>query len=535
MNNKVVVSCLILAGLVFHVDHASGQRDSVAMYYASGINTADLKKHLFILSSDEYEGRETGTRGQKKAAQYIADYYQSLGLPAINDGSYFQQFPLKKETFEKSTLETDGRTFGFIKDFYFFHSFPLSDNFPVEDAIFCGYGIETGRYSDYKGVNVKNKTVVILSGEPQLSDGKSLITGSMEISDWSVDPSTKVDLARSKGAKSVLIIIQDYDHFIPRVRYWLENATLRLDYPEKDEKEKVLPFFFISPRVADYLLAPSGKGAVATIEEMISKRKKTVHFKVKREANIHVERTTERVTAENVLGFIEGTDPVLKDEIIVVSAHYDHIGIVNGVINNGADDDGSGTVTTLELAKVFMKARKEGHGTKRSILFLNVSGEEKGLLGSEWYAAFPVFPLDKTVCDLNIDMIGRKDEKHEADPNYVYLIGSDKLSTELHAISEKANKTYTKLELDYTFNDPADPNRFYYRSDHYNFAKHDIPVIFYFSGVHEDYHQPGDDPEKILFDKMNTIGKLIFYTAWELANRPERIRVDVKSDFPNRK
>jgi Zn-dependent M28 family amino/carboxypeptidase len=245
-----------------------------------------------------------------------------------------------------------------------------------------------------------------------------------------------------------------------------------------------------------------------------------------------MERQQESLTAENVLCYIEGSDPVLKNQIVIISAHYDHIGITNGQINNGADDDGSGTVSTLELAEAFMEAKKNGQGPRRSILILNVSGEEKGLLGSEWYSDFPVFPLENTVCDLNIDMIGRKDDQH-ADSNYVYLIGSDKLSTDLHKISEQANNAHTKLALDYTYNDPADPNRFYYRSDHYNFAKHGIPVIFYFSGVHADYHKPGDDVEKIMFDKMTTIARLVFYTAWEVANRDEKLKVDVQNNFGN--
>jgi Zn-dependent M28 family amino/carboxypeptidase len=244
--------------------------------------------------------------------------------------------------------------------------------------------------------------------------------------------------------------------------------------------------------------------------------------------NFHVKR--EDLVSDNVLAFLEGEDPELKSEIVVISAHYDHVGIINGEIHNGADDDGSGTVSVMEMARAFVQAKKEGHGSKRSILFLHVSGEEKGLLGSEWYSDHPVYPLVNTVCDLNVDMVGRKDADHQ-DGRYIYLIGSDKLSTELHQISEEANKKYTQLQLDYTYNDPNDPNQFYYRSDHYNFAKHNIPVIFYFSGVHEDYHKPGDDPEKIMYDKMAEIGKLVFHTAWEVANRPEKLKVDVTNDF----
>lgn len=226
----------------------------------------------------------------------------------------------------------------------------------------------------------------------------------------------------------------------------------------------------------------------------------------------------------NVLGFIEGEDK--KDEILVLSAHYDHLGKNGKDIYHGADDDGSGTAAIMVIAKAFAKAKKEGHGPRRSILFLNFSGEEKGLLGSEYYTENPVYPLKKTIADLNVDMIGRLDSAHAGDTNYVYLIGSDKLSTQLDSISTAQNNLRTKLKLDYTFNSDSDPNRFYYRSDHYNFAKNGIPVIFYFSGVHADYHEPTDTADKILYDKMQTITKLVFFTAWELANMDNPPKVD---------
>jgi Zn-dependent M28 family amino/carboxypeptidase len=243
------------------------------------------------------------------------------------------------------------------------------------------------------------------------------------------------------------------------------------------------------------------------------------------EASLNVSVTDETVSSENVLAFIEGSDATLKNEIVVVSAHYDHIGIVNGEINNGADDDGSGTVSAMEIAEAFIQAKKDGNGPKRSVLILHVSGEEKGLFGSDYYTRHPVYPLANTVCDLNIDMIGRIDEAHKDNEKYVYLIGSDRLSMDLHNLSEAVNKQTSNLKLDYTFNAEDDPNQFYYRSDHYNFAKNNIPVIFYFSGVHEDYHKPGDDPEKILYDKMCSIAQLVFSTAWELANQPERVKL----------
>lgn len=228
----------------------------------------------------------------------------------------------------------------------------------------------------------------------------------------------------------------------------------------------------------------------------------------------------------NLLAFIEGSEH--PEEVIVISAHSDHIGVRDdGVVYNGADDNGSGTVTLLELARVFKKAADAGNAPKRSILFLHVTGEEIGLYGSRYYAdEDPVYPLENTICNLNIDMIGRIDPDKADNPEYIYLIGSDKISTELHDISEAANTKYTNIELDYTYNDEDDPNRFYYRSDHYNFAKNGIPVIFYFNGVHEDYHDVGDTPDKIEYDLLAKRAKLIFYTAWEVANKDERLSID---------
>ena len=233
------------------------------------------------------------------------------------------------------------------------------------------------------------------------------------------------------------------------------------------------------------------------------------------------------VETENVAAIIEGTE--FPEEYIVISSHLDHIGIENGEINNGADDDGSGTVALLEIAQAFKMAQINGNGPKRTLIFLHVTGEEKGLLGSKYYTENPLYPLNKTMVNLNVDMIGRTDPKRmDKDPNYIYLIGADRLSQELHDISEAANNKYTKFKIDYTFNDKKDPNRFYYRSDHYNFAKNNIPVIFYFSGTHEDYHKPGDTVDKIMYELLAKRTKLIFYTAWELANRSRRINLNKK-------
>ena len=236
-------------------------------------------------------------------------------------------------------------------------------------------------------------------------------------------------------------------------------------------------------------------------------------------------RQKEGKDSENIVAFIEGSEK--PDEIIVISAHYDHVGMdEEGNIYNGADDDGSGTIAILEIAQAFQEATKNGQGPKRSVLFLHVTGEEIGLYGSKYYSENPLFPLENTVCNLNIDMVGRVDPDKVDNPDYIYLIGSDRLSQELHDVSEEVNTKYVNLELDYKFNAEDDPNRFYYRSDHYNFAKNNIPVIFYFNGTHEDYHKMTDTPDKIDYPLMAKRTQLIFQTAWEIANREGRITAD---------
>jgi hypothetical protein len=526
MKELVQYSALII--LLFHVDHFYGQLASEAIKFANGITPSEMKEHLTILASDEFEGRETGQPGQKKAAQYLVDYYKTIGIQPCVNGSYLQSFPLKKESYVGSYV------MNFIKDFYFWG--PEWSTLDFEDLVFAGYGIEDKAYSDYNHIDVTGKVVMCLLGEPVNSMGKSLITGTNVASDWTNDYRLKREMAVSKGAKALVFVNPSFDQYLQRVKYWLETPAMRLDNPKRPKSDELeIPTVFISTELAnDILRSGKKKLDIRKIQRSMNRSGKSKTFALKvKPVSFHVELQQEFLTAENVLCFIEGSDPELRNEVVIISAHYDHIGIQQGEINNGADDDGSGTVSAMEIAEAFVDAKSAGFGTKRSILILNVSGEEKGLLGSEWYSDFPVFPLENTVCDLNIDMIGRIDKEH-VDGNYVYIIGSDKLSTDLHRISEANNSNFTKLVLDYTYNDPKDPNRFYYRSDHYNFAKHNIPVIFYFSGVHEDYHKPGDDTEKILFDKMAVIARLVFYTAWEVANRNEKLRVDVISPFEGR-
>lgn len=240
-------------------------------------------------------------------------------------------------------------------------------------------------------------------------------------------------------------------------------------------------------------------------------------------ASFSINTDTTHLNTQNVVAFIEGGE--LKDEVLVLTAHMDHLGVEEGVVYNGADDNATGTAALLEIGQAFQLAKDNRHTLKRSLLIMPVSGEEKGLLGSHYYSENPIFPFEKTIADLNIDMIGRVDDHHDH-PNYVYVIGSDMISPDLHDVNQATNDNYIGLELDYKYNTVDDPNRYYYRSDHYNFSKHGIPSIFYFSGVHEDYHKSTDTVDKINFEKVETITKLVFFTAWELLDMDESLRIN---------
>ncbi len=496
-----------------------------AVAYGDLIQQEFLSKHLHVLASDEFEGRETGKEGQKKAAAYLADYFQSIGIAPLN-GSYYQTFELA-EQIPGGTLSIHDKQFQFFEDFYYFQGF-ADTLIQTSEVLFLGYGIEEEKYSDYKEVDVKNKVILILSGEPLDKKGNSLLTGKSDRSAWSTDTRKKTQLAYRKGAAAVLILDQNYLKQREQLHHYIQKPTTRLVMDMKGEKEpqtpRRLPAFYISPQMGEMLLGK--KGEAKALAEKISKTGKPLNRQLSVALEINIRRETHKMTGENVLAYIEGTD--LKDELIVITAHYDHLGKEGDLIYNGADDDGTGTVALMNIALAFRKAVEEGKGPRRSILIMPVSGEEKGLLGSYYYSENPLFPLSQTITNLNIDMIGRNDKHYGSNNEYVYIIGSDKLSSDLHVISEQANALHTRLKLDYRYNDPSDPNRFYYRSDHYNFARKNIPVIFYFSGIHEDYHKPTDTVEKIDFPKVEKITRLIFFTAWDLANREKRPALDSK-------
>ncbi|TKD66229.1 M28 family peptidase [Flavobacterium sp. ASW18X] len=478
--------------------------------YANTITEQDLKTHLYTYASDEFEGRETGTPGQKKAIAYLKAAYEELGIPAAKkDGDYFQKVPLAVSKVPEGSITIEGKTYNISADFVTM----AKAIYNSDEIVYAGYGIQTENYSDYNGLDVTGKLVLVKSGEPKNSEGNYIISGNQETSTWS-NMSESIGL-RSKAAfdnGAVGLLYYDpvnYPRFKQYYTYMKTNNSGKME---------------LKAAVKEYFLVLLNDDMVKAILPNIGTIDQTQT--IKKSITLDIKSTDDTIDSENVVAILKGrTKP---NEYVVLSSHLDHIGVsADGQINNGADDDGSGSVALLELAQAFKKAKDEGHGPERSIVFLHVTGEEKGLLGSKYYTDFdPIFPLNQTVVDLNIDMIGRIDPKREGNRNYIYLIGSDKLSTELHELSENINEKYMQIELDYTYNDENDPNRFYYRSDHYNFAKNNIPIIFYFNGTHEDYHKPGDTPDKINYDLLRNRTQLVFYTAWEIANKPNRLVVD---------
>ncbi len=500
--------------------------------FSSDIRADELKLLLEQLASKEMQGRETGKPGMRKAAEFIADQFRAEGLPPVADrNTYFQNYRLKRDSWKDIALIINGKEFNHREDFYVFSGECTSlPKLVSKEIVFVGYGIEQDHYNDYEKIDVKGKPVLLYTGEPVNKEDKSLITGNNFRSNWSLDWRRKVKLAKSKGATVVFIVDPNYSENQRANRKI--NAAYGWNPISSDEKEvpqDIINGIFIRPEVAAALLGKKFAKAENILNELREGGKNKA-LKVKTKFELRMEKEQKILEGANVIGLIEGTDPYAKNEYIFITAHYDHLGMSadSSTIYYGADDDGSGTSAVIEIARAFAEAKKKGVGPRRSVVCMLVSGEEKGLLGSKYYVDLPIFPLKQTVCDINIDMVGRIDDRHANNPNYVYVIGSDKLSMDLHYINERANKTYTKLELDYKFNDPNDPNRYYKRSDHYNFAEQDIPVIFYFNGTHADYHKPTDTVDKINFDALAKRAQLAFFTAWDLANRPSRIYPDKK-------
>jgi hypothetical protein len=523
LNRAAVISALI--GLFAVVQPLAAQvklesDKALSRKYASQIDTARIRANIEILSSSELMGRETAETGQKLAAAFLRKNMIDIGLsPAIGDTGYIQPYPLYKTEFQEGHIAVGSDTLVMLEHFYSFSSI-IDSTIRAHNLLFLGYGISDDGYDNYGDRDVRGMAGIIFGGEPMSGD-VSRISKTVIPTSWSDGYDAKLELARARGLSILFVVQESFNQNLPRVTYYLQRAKLSLEKPSNS----ALPIVFISPEMVDIMLPDYGISGVKSALESAD-----AEYNIERRCDISftLQKSVTTVQGENVACMVKGK--VKPDEFIVLSGHYDHLGMKDSLIYHGADDNGSGTSTVLELMRIFAQADKDGNGPSRSVLFLFFSGEEKGLLGSSYFTDFPTIPLKSAVANINVDMIGRTDTQKDLNDDYIYLIGSDKLSIELHDLSEQVNKRCCDMTLDYKFNDPNDPQRLYYRSDHYNFAKHGIPVIFYFRGLHEDYHKTTDTVDKIEFDTIEKVSKLIFYTVWELANRKERIKVDEALD-----
>ena len=496
------------------------------------VTARKLRDHLTFIASDELEGRDTPSRGLDIAAMYIAKHLASWGIePGGDEGSYFQKFPLKRNKIDaqNTRFSLNNQSFVYGEDFF---STLTSANVPESNLVYVGHGwvIKGKNINAYDGMDVKGKIIVVANNFPKGVTPADL-QGKAGV-DWFSPPL----YAQANGAKAVIAVGTYSDLANWQATRWrqTERGSVSFGTPQT---QITIPTITASPRLVAALFQGEKANGTAIFTKGIQQDfVAPFELKATKKVSLNTALKTDTVYTQNVVGILEGSDPVLKNEYVAVGAHYDHIGMnpfaaSEDKISNGADDDGSGTVAVMAIAE----SMATGPRPKRSMLFIWHAGEEKGLWGSEYFADNPTVPIGSIVTELNIDMIGRYqnpgDENHPQNkqlpkPGEIFSIGSKMMSTELGELSEAVNKSFLNLTFNYKYDDPNDPEQFFYRSDHFNYAKKGIPIIFYMDGSHADYHQVTDSIEKINFDQMEKVTKTIMATGWELANRPTRPKVD---------
>jgi hypothetical protein len=502
---------------------------------ADTITAAQLKDYLSFIASDEMEGRDTPSRGLDLTAKFLATNLSRWGFkPAGDAGTFFQKITLRKDSIDTSAtrVQLGGETLVFGEDYI-----PLATNADVTASmVFAGNGwfLKSKGLDPYKTLDPKGKIVIIfgpLNGFPPGITRADLAGKQGE--DW-MNPMT---YALSKGAVGI-VAVPDFQY----LANWDRNRSRLTERPSSTmEKFQTsagpqIPRIVPAPRVTNFLFMGEKQTAVSLFE-LAAKGEMPESFALHpdKKLSITVKVKSDAAWTQNVVAVFEGSDPVLKNEYVALGAHYDHVGVgpaVNGdAVYNGADDDGSGTTALLGIAEALAKGSSR---PKRSILFVWHAGEEKGLWGSRYFTTYPTLPLENIVTQINIDMIGRSKKEGDTNPRNaslsgakeVYVIGSKMMSTELGELTETVNKQYLNLTFNYRYDDPTDPNRFFFRSDHFNYARKGIPIVFFFDGEHEDYHGRGDSVDKIDFQKMESVTRTVYMMLWELANRPTRPKID---------
>lgn len=549
---------LLLLTLLFQtapVSHAQASRGAravvasatVARKAAEAITAEQLKDYLYFVASDEMEGRDTPSRGLDLTAKFIATNLSRWGIkPAGDNGTYFQKIALRRTTTSptQSRIEIGGQSFKYGDGFL---ATPVATDISG-GLVFGGHGwvVNGKKINPYEGLDVKDKIVIVTGSIPDSINSYADLGGKKGV-DWF----SPIDYAKAHGARAVIYIPSG-----DALANWndlrenqTQKGTLAVERFIKPNNIEMLSVTASSALLEALFQGEKPRGVEFSLTKLAEFKDKGFLLSASKTASIKVNTKVELANTQNVVGVLEGSDSTLKNELVAVGAHYDHVGLghpalnegkfaslndKNDLIYNGADDDGSGTVAVLAMAQAFASSPRP----KRSILFVWHCGEEKGLWGARYFTETPSAGINLTqiVTQLNIDMIGRSKPEGDKNPankelavrDEIYVIGSKMMSTELGELSERVNSGYLNLKLNYKYDDPNDPNQFFFRSDHFHYAQKGIPIIFYTDGEHEDYHRPSDSADRIDYEQMMRITRTIFMTASELANTTTRPRVDKK-------
>jgi hypothetical protein len=501
---------------------------------AEAITAGQLSSYLHFVASDAMGGRDTPSAGLDVTAEFIKMNLERWGFKGAGDsGSFFQKMGMVRPKVNPAatTATIAGKQYAHGTDFLAAISAGSAQNARM---VFAGNGwfVKSKGLEPLKNLDVKGK-IVVISGEglPRGMNFQQLRASGEQDVDW-MDPAS---YARKNGAIGMITLAT-----AATATNWERTRRQRETgggyFVEKLRDPAVsFPGIMLSQKASEALLAGENTD-LAKINSTSGEPVQGFAFSDAKTASVTVTTDVDRVNTQNVVALWEGSDPVLKNEMVALGAHYDHVGTNPNApgedkIWNGADDDGSGTVAVLAIAEALAKAKTR---PKRSVLLVWHAGEEKGLLGAEYFNKYPTVDIKNVIAQLNIDMIGRS--KKEGDtkpvnkdlsgPNAVYVIGSEMMSSTLGAITKGTNDAFLKIGYDYKYDDPKDTNQFFFRSDHYHYAKNGIPIAFWFSGTHEDYHGAGDHPDKIDYQKMENISRTIFLTMWELTALKERPKVD---------
>ncbi len=541
---KKILLTLVLALTCSFSPFVKGQTatkaKSPARVAAENITAEQMRNYLYFIASDEMEGRDTPSRGLDLTAKFLAMNLSRWGFkPAGDNESYFQKIALRREApdAQKSFIEIKGEKFNYSEDFI--HVSGTRTGAISAPVVFVGNGwmVKSKNLNPYEGIDVKGKIVAVYSegiaSEQNIVPLPAGITQEDLKGQRGIDYSGPSSYARQNGAAGILVLPSNFiRENWSRIRQLFERSQMSVERfaQPSNPAAPVASTFLASPKLARALF----RGELG--DPLSGTANRSFDLSADKKFNLNLEIKQETLWTQNVIALWEGSDPILKNEMVAIGAHYDHVGnkcgmVSSDIICNGADDDGSGTTGILAMAEALAKSSKQ---PKRSVLFVWHAGEEKDLLGSAYFIKYPTVPLDKVIAQLNIDMIGRSKKPGDTNPknadlsgeHEIYVIGSKMMSAQLGNVTESVNNSFLKLNYNYKYDDPKDPNRYFFRSDHFHYASKGIPIVFWFNGEHEDYHGADDEPDKIDYVKMEKVTRTIFLTMWELADSKTRPVVD---------